>query len=106
VFDTLRSKLPLALVALMAIVFASISFASANSIAGTTCKQSGLQQLQDRDLYSCLKVNSKLIWQLTDDNTSSFAPYPISGPTWQQLAEIRDPLAKVTADKQPQQRQS
>ena len=97
-FDTLRSKLPLALVALMAIVFASISFASANSIAGTTCKQSGLQQLQDRDLYSCLKVNSKLIWQLTDDNTSSFAPYPISGPTWQQLADIRDAAAKVTAE--------
>ena len=82
----------------MAIVFASISFASANSIAGTTCKQSGLQQLQDRDLYSCLKVNSKLIWQLTDDNTSSFAPYPISGPTWQQLADIRDAAAKVTAE--------
>jgi len=98
VFDSLRSKLPLALVALMAIVFASISFASANSIAGTTCKQSGLQQLQDRDLYSCLKVNSKLIWQLTDDNTSSFAPYPISGPTWQQLADIRDAAAKVTAE--------
>mgnify|MGYP000203076385 FL=1 len=82
----------------MAIVFASISFASANSIAGTTCKQSGLQQLQDRDLYSCVKVNSKLIWQLTDDNTSSFAPYPISGPTWQQLADIRDAAAKVTAE--------
>ena len=97
-FDTLRSKLPLALVALMAIVFASISFASANSIAGTTCKQSGLQQLKDRDLYSCVKVNSKLIWQLTDDNTSTFAPFPINGPTWQQLADIRDAAAKVTAE--------
>jgi beta-glucanase (GH16 family) len=98
VFDSLKSKLPLALVALMAIVFASISFASANSIAGTTCKQSGLQQLKDRDLYSCVKVNSKLIWQLTDDNTSTFAPFPINGPTWQQLADIRDAAAKVTAE--------
>ena len=82
----------------MAIVFASISFASANSIAGTPCKQSGLQQLQDRDLYSCVKVNNKLVWQFTDDNTSSFAPFPISGPTWQQLADIRDAAAKVTAE--------
>jgi len=82
----------------MAIVFASISFASANSIAGTPCKQSGLQQLQDRDLYSCVKVNNKLVWQFTDDNTSSFAPYPISGPTWQQLADIRDAATKLTAE--------
>jgi len=82
----------------MAIVFASISFASANSIAGTPCKQSGLQQLKDRDLYSCVKVNSKLVWQFTDDNTSSFAPYPISGPTWQQLADIRDAATKLTAE--------
>jgi len=98
VFETLRSKLPLALVTFLAIVFASISFAAANSIAGTTCKQSGLQQLQDRDLYSCVKVNKKLVWQFTDDNTSSFAPYPISGPTWQQLADIRDAAAKLTAE--------
>ena len=97
-FDSLRSKLPLALVTFLAIVFASISFASANSIAGTTCKQSGLQQLKDRDLYSCVKVNSKLVWQLTDDNTSSFAPFPISGPTWQQLADIRDAATKLTAE--------
>jgi beta-glucanase (GH16 family) len=98
VFDSLRSKLPLALVAFLAIVFASISFASANSIAGTPCKQSGLQQLKERDLYSCVKVNSKLVWQLTDDNTSSFAPFPINGPTWQQLADIRDGAAKAAAE--------
>ena len=97
-FDSLRSKLPLALVAFLAIVFASISFASANSIAGTPCKQSGLQQLKERDLYSCVKVNSKLVWQLTDDNTSSFAPFPINGPTWQQLADIRDGAAKAAAE--------
>jgi beta-glucanase (GH16 family) len=98
VFDSLRSKLPLALVAFLAIVFASISFASANSIAGTPCKQSGLQQLKERDLYSCVKVNSKLVWQLTDDNTSSFAPFPINGPTWQQLADIREGAARAAAE--------
>ena len=82
----------------MAVMFATSSLAVANPIAGKTCKQSGLQQLQDRDLYSCVKVNSKLIWQLTDDNTSDFAPFPIAGPTWQQLADIRDAAAKVSAE--------
>ena len=82
----------------MAVMFATSSLAVANPIAGKTCKQSGLQQLQDRDLYSCVKVNSKLIWQLTDDSTSTFAPFPITGPTWQQLADIRDAAAKVSAE--------
>jgi hypothetical protein len=98
VFYSLKSKLPLTLVAIMAIVFASFSFVTANAIAGTSCKQSGLQQLKDRDLYSCVKVNNKLIWQLTDDNTSSFAPYPINGPTWQQLADIREGAARAAAE--------
>ena len=82
----------------MAIVFATSSYAVANSIAGKACKQSGLQQLQGLDLYSCVKVNSKLVWQLTDDNTSDFAPFPINGPTWQQLADIRDGAAKAAAE--------
>ena len=76
----------------------SVSSSATNTIAGTTCKQSGLQQLKDRDLYSCVKVSNKLVWQLTDDNTSSFAPFPINGPTWQQLADIRDSATKVTAE--------
>ena len=69
-----------------------------NIIAGTSCKQSGSQQLRDRDLYSCVKVSNKLVWQLTDDNTSNFAPFPIDGPTWQQLADIRDGAAKAAAE--------
>jgi beta-glucanase (GH16 family) len=43
-------------------------------------------------------VNNKLVWQLTDDSTSDFAPFPINGPTWQQLADIRDAAAKVAAE--------
>jgi beta-glucanase (GH16 family) len=90
--------------AFLVVVIFSISLtlsstsAATKNIEGSSCKQSGLQQLQDRDLYSCVKVNSKLVWQLTEDNTSSFAPYPISGPTWQQLADIRDAAAKAAAD--------
>jgi hypothetical protein len=82
----------------MAIICATSSIAVASTIAGKSCKQTGFQQLQDRDLYTCVKVNSKLVWQLTDDNTSSFAPFPIAGPTWQQLADIRDAASKVNAE--------
>jgi beta-glucanase (GH16 family) len=57
-----------------------------------------MQRLQERDLFTCLKVNNKLVWKLTDDNTSTFAPYPISGPTWQQLADIREAATKVSAE--------
>ena len=91
---------PALLVVFIFSIFLAISSTSAatKNIEGSSCKQSGLQQLQDRDLYSCIKVNNKLVWQFTDDNTSSFAPYPISGPTWQQLADIRDATAKVTAE--------
>ena len=76
----------------------SVPSSATNTIAGTSCKQSGSQQLRDRDLYSCVKVSNKLVWQLTDDNTSNFAPFPINGPTWQQLADIRDGAAKAAAD--------
>ena len=91
---------PALLVVFIFSIFLAISSTSAatKNIEGSSCKQSGLQQLQDRDLYSCVKVNNKLVWQFTDDNTSSFAPFPISGPTWQQLADIRDAAAKVTAE--------
>jgi len=97
-FSASRNKISIAICALGAILFASNSFASANTIAGTSCKQSSAQQLQDRDLYTCVKANNKLVWQLTDDNTSAFAPFPINGPTWQQLADIRDAATKAAAE--------
>jgi beta-glucanase (GH16 family) len=89
------------LVALLVFSFVStfsLPSSATNTIAGTSCKQSGLQQLKDRDLYSCIKLSNKLVWQLTDDNTSDFAPFPINGPTWQQLADIRDGAAKAAAE--------
>jgi beta-glucanase (GH16 family) len=98
VFDSLKNRLPLALVSTLAVILASFSFVTAHAIAGTSCKQSGLQQLKNRDLYTCAKVNNKLVWQLTEDNTSDFAPFPINGPTWQQLADIRDASAKAAAE--------
>jgi beta-glucanase (GH16 family) len=72
--------------------------AAIKSVEGTSCKNLGMQQLQDRDLFTCSKANNKLIWKLTDDNTSTLAPFPINGPTWQQLADIRDAAEKLAAE--------
>ena len=72
--------------------------AATKDIEGTGCKNSGMQRLQERDLFTCIKVSNKLVWKLTDDKTSTFAPYPINGPTWQQLADIREAAAKVSAE--------
>jgi beta-glucanase (GH16 family) len=89
--------------ALAVFVFTCLLFnttvnAAVKSVEGTSCKNLGMQQLQDRDLFTCSKANNKLIWKLTDDNTSSFAPFPINGPTWQQLADIRDAAEKLAAE--------
>ena len=73
-------------------------FAATKDIEGTSCKNSGMQRLQERELFTCIKVSNKLVWKLTDDKTSTFAPYPINGPTWQQLADIREAAAKVSAE--------
>jgi beta-glucanase (GH16 family) len=93
-------KLPSALAAILVLtLFLNSSLSAAvKNIAGTSCKSPGMQRLQDRDLFTCVKVKNKLVWKLTDDNTSSFAPYPINGPTWQQLADIRDAAAKLSAE--------
>jgi beta-glucanase (GH16 family) len=93
-------KLPSALAVILVLtLFLNSSLSAAvKNIAGTSCKSPGMQRLQDRDLFTCVKVKNKLVWKLTDDNTSSFAPYPINGPTWQQLADIRDAAAKLSAE--------
>jgi beta-glucanase (GH16 family) len=93
-------KLPSALAVILVLtLFLNSSLSAAvKNIAGTSCKSPGMQRLLDRDLFTCVKVKNKLVWKLTDDNTSSFAPYPINGPTWQQLADIRDAAAKLSAE--------
>ena len=88
----------LAVVLTTALFLTTTLNAAVKNIEGTICKSLGLQQLQERDLFTCVKSNNKLVWKLTDDNTSSFAPYPINGPTWQQLANIRDAAEKTAAE--------
>lgn len=88
----------LAVVLTTALFLTTTLNAAVKNIEGTSCKSLGLQQLQERDLFTCVKSNNKLVWKLTDDNTSSFAPYPINGLTWQQLADIRDTAEKTAAE--------
>ncbi len=88
----------LAVVLTTALFLTTTLNAAVKNIEGTSCKSLGLQQLQERDLFTCVKSNKKLVWKLTDDNTSSFAPYPINGLTWQQLADIRDTAEKTAAE--------
>jgi beta-glucanase (GH16 family) len=87
----------LAVILITALFLSTTLHAAIKNIEGTSCKNPGLQQLQDRDLFTCVKVSNKLVWKLTDDNTSTFAPYPINGPTWQQLADMRDAAEKSAA---------
>jgi beta-glucanase (GH16 family) len=96
-----RVKVINALISLVAVFSLLFSFAptsQAASISGTACSKTGDQYLEARKLFTCTKVASKLLWKFTDDNTSNSAPFPINGPTWQQLADIRDAAAKAAAD--------
>ena len=91
-------KALISLVTVFSLLFSFASTSQAASISGTACSKAGDQYLEARKLFTCTKVATKLLWQLTDDNTSNFAPFPIDGPTWQQLADIRDGAAKAAAD--------
>jgi hypothetical protein len=56
-------KLPSALAVILVMTFflnTSLSTAVKN-IAGTSCKSPGMQRLQDRDLFTCVKVKNKLV---------------------------------------------
>jgi beta-glucanase (GH16 family) len=96
-----RVKVINALISLVAVFSLLFSFAptsQAASISGTACSKTGDQYLEARKLYTCTKLATKLLWKFTDDNTSSFVPFPINGPTWQQLADIRDRATKAAAE--------
>ena len=91
-------KVSISLVAVFSLLFSFASTSQATSVSGTACSKAGDQYLEARKLFTCTKVATKLLWKFTDDNTSGFVPFPINGPTWQQLAEIRDGAAKAAAD--------
>ena len=83
-----RSSVALAIV--LALLISSTPSSLSASVSGTGCSKVGEQLLEGRKLFTCTKVGTKLLWKFTDDNTSFFAPFPITGPSWLEIAEQRE----------------
>ena len=97
-----RAKINIASISLVAVFSLLFSFAptsQAASISGTACSKAGDQYLEARKLFTCTKVATKLLWKFTDDNTSSFVPFPISGPSWLEIASQREDAERVIAER-------
>ena len=86
------------LVAVFFLLFFSASTSQSTSISDTACSKAGDQYLEARKLFTCTKVATKLFWKFTDDNTSSFIPFPISGPSWLEIAQQREVAERVIAE--------
>jgi hypothetical protein len=67
-----------------------LAFAQLPKIEGSKCEIVGDRKLNERNLYLCTKVKNSTVWTEVDDGTSLFAPFAITGPTWNQLAEQRE----------------
>jgi hypothetical protein len=73
--------------------------ALATNVSGTKCGQIGNQLLDGRKLFACEKSGTKLIWRFTDDGTSTFAPFPLVGPSWLEIAKQKDLLEKANRER-------
>jgi hypothetical protein len=71
----------------------------AATVSGTACSQVGNQLLEGKKLFTCLKSGTKLTWKYTDDNTSAFAPFPLMGPSWLEIAQQKDLLEKAAFER-------
>jgi beta-glucanase (GH16 family) len=71
----------------------------AATVSGTSCSQAGNQLLEGKKLFTCVKSGSKLMWKFTDDNTSAFAPFPLAGPSWLEIAQQKDLLEKAAFER-------
>jgi beta-glucanase (GH16 family) len=87
----------------LAFVFIFTSAIAINSqaatVSGTACSQAGNQILEGKKLFTCVKSGSKLSWKYTDDNTSAFAPFPLMGPSWLEIAQQKDLLEKAAFER-------
>ena len=64
--------------------------AASENISGVLCKKSGSLMMSGVTLFKCLQSGKTLVWQEVIDETSSFTVFPISGPTWLELARIKE----------------
>jgi hypothetical protein len=85
-----RKAIPLSFLSFVVIAMALPTPSLASYPNETSCAKVGSQKLENRDLYTCTKVGKLQKWKLTDDGTSSFAPFEISGPTWNEIAAQRE----------------
>ena len=88
----------ISLVAVFSLLFSFASTSQAASISGTACSKAGDQYLEARTLFTCTKVATKLLWKFTDDNTSSFGPFPINGPSWLEIAQQKEATERAVAE--------
>jgi hypothetical protein len=87
----------------LASVFILLHFSATTSqsasVNETVCSKAGDQRLVVRSLYTCTKVGTKLLWKFTDDNTSSFAPFLLVGPSWLEIAQQKEMLEKANQER-------
>jgi hypothetical protein len=91
-------KISISLAFVFILLLSSTTTSQSATVNGTACSKAGDQRLEIRSLYVCTKVGTKLIWKFTDDNTSTFAPFPIAGPTWLEIAKQKEDFERAAAD--------
>ena len=91
-----RSSVALATV--LALLISSTPSSLSASVSGTGCSKIGEQLLEERKLFTCSKSGTKLLWKFTNDNTSTFAPFPITGLSWLEIAEQREAAERAVAE--------
>ena len=91
-----RSSVALAIV--LALLISSTPSSLSASVSGTGCSKVGEQLLEERKLFTCTKIGAKLLWKYTNDNTSTFAPFPIIGLSWLEIAEQREAAERAVAE--------
>ena len=91
----LKSKVFLSVLVFQFVFISNLSYAATKSIAGTTCKSSGISKTVSGKRYVCSSVNKKLVWKLKP----APAPTPTTpaGPSWAEIeAEKAAAAAKAT----------
>jgi Flp pilus assembly protein TadG len=91
-----RSSVALAIV--LALLISSTPNSLSASVSGTGCSKIGEQLLEERKLFTCSKSGTKLLWKYTNDNTSTFAPFPITGLSWLEIAEQKEAAERAVAE--------
>ena len=91
-----RSSAALAIV--LALLISSTPSSLSASVSGTGCSKVGEQLLEERKLFTCSKSGTKLLWKYTNDNTSTFAPFPITGLSWLEIAEQKEAAERAVAE--------